>query len=81
MINEQELAEAIDRLREGETVIGINRDDVYTRMIVDRYFTIGIFEGVHQGDTVFNFDEFFVETATDLLREAYRAKLEHGAGL
>lgn len=27
-INEQELAEAVDRLREGESVMGVNPDDI-----------------------------------------------------
>lgn len=81
MINEQELAEAVERLREGEQVFGLNCDDVYRSMAKDEAFTLAIFEGVHHGDTVFNFDEFFVLRASDLLSEAYRTKLEHEAGL
>ena len=79
-INEQELAEAVDRLREGERVLGVGCDDVYRNMATDECFTLGLFESVHQGDTVFNFDEFFVEVASDLLKEALRAKQEVNAG-
>lgn len=79
-INEQELAEAVDRLREGEQVLGVTCDDVYRNMASDESFTLGLFESVHQGDAVFNFDEFFVEVASDLLKEALRAKQEVSAG-
>lgn len=76
MINEQGLADAVDRLREGESVLGVTCDDVYRSMAKDESFTLGLFESVHQGDTVFNFGEFFVKCASDLLREACRAKQE-----
>ena len=46
-------------ISEGGQALGVSCDDVYRNMATDESFTLGLFESVHQGDTVFNFDEFF----------------------
>lgn len=82
-INEQELAQAVDRLREGETVLGVSHECVFKKMICNHQLMITVLEGLHE-DNSMSFDAFhecFDDYATDLLREAYRTKLEHGAGL
>lgn len=85
MINEQELVEAVERLREGDdngllvdyySVIEVMARDktkmaTFVELMLDGSLTIAM-------DSI---DELFDEAATDLLREAYRTKLEHGAGL
>lgn len=82
-INEQELADAVERLREGEQVMGVTQECVFKKMIGNHSLMIAVLEGLHE-DNSMSFDAFhecFDSYATDLLREAYRTKLEHEAGL
>lgn len=81
-INEQELAEAVERLREGEQVMGINADNVLISMMNDLVFRNEVVARLYCLDEPQEyFEEKFNEAAADLLREAYRTKLEHEAGL
>lgn len=82
MINEQELAEAVERLREGEQVLGVSDDDVL-RAMRGNYSFVHILLSAHLGgsDTKEFFEEKFNEIARYELREAYRTKLENEAGL
>lgn len=82
MINEQELAAAVERLREGEAVMGITAEDITTIMSRKHSFNFIIFSLMLDEVSVRGmFEEKFDEIATELLREAYRTKLEHEAGL
>lgn len=80
-INEQELDDAVDRLREGETVLGVNPDDVLIKMMNDLVFRNEVMAKLYCIEEPQEyFERKFNEVATDLLREAYRTKLEHEAG-
>lgn len=86
MINEKELAEAVDRLREGDdNGLLVKQEDAFRAMSKDGDFLVAIFAAVHEGEVGFaideSFDDKFNESAAELLREAYRTKLEHEAGL
>lgn len=81
-INEQELAEAVDRLREGDDVLGVTHDHVlsglakresFVEILLDELFCVS--------EAQEYFERKFNEAASELLREAYRTKLEHEAGL
>lgn len=81
-INEQELADAIERLREGETVLSVSDSDVFSVIMANgcaAQILIKLYE--NNSDTQVYFEEKFNEVASDLLREVYRTKLEHEAGL
>lgn len=83
MINEQELAEAVDRLREGEIVLGVSCEDVYRSMYRKEKLIMVMMSDIHGGNK-FLLDGFlaaFSTCAESILREAYRTKLEHEAGL
>jgi len=85
MINEQELAEAVDRLREGDDdgllvsyydVIGsmaANREqmEVIVEMLLDDSLTIAVDAN----------NDLFTSTATDLLIQAKESELTHQAEL
>lgn len=82
MINEQELSEAVQRLREGEVALDLNADNVLIKMMSDIVFRNEVVARLYCLDEPQEyFEEKFNEAAADLLREAYRTKLEHGAGL
>lgn len=81
-INEQELAEAVDRLREGEKVLDVTHEDVLSKLaerkdlieiLLDELFCVS--------EAQESFERCFNGVATDLLIEAYRTKLEIDAGL
>lgn len=82
MIKEQELAEAVERLREGDCCgLLVSEDDVITRMInegIGMELVNALFTG---DDASALFEREFDSAARDLLREAYRTKLEHESGL
>ncbi|APC46554.1 hypothetical protein [Alteromonas phage PB15] len=81
-INEQELAAAVERLREGDCFgLLVSEDDVMSRMI-DKGIGMELVNALFTGDDASAlFEREFDSTARDLLREAYRTKLEHEAGL
>lgn len=81
-INEQELAEAVERLREGEAVLGLTDVEVMVRMTSMHGFTYTLMKMLSDNESpqVF-FEEKFDEKAGEMLREAYRTKLELEAGL
>lgn len=82
MINEQELAEAVERLREGDdSGLLVKYYRVLGRMVDESFGADLIYSLFEGGDASSLFEEKFDEIATDLLREAYRTKLEHEAGL
>lgn len=84
MINEQELAEAVDRLREGETVLGVNSDHVIDSIYSSPATTGKLLHMLHEHDYEAAkelFDSHFNLCGRVKLREAYRTKLEHEAGL
>lgn len=83
MINEQELAEAVERLREGDdNGLLVKQEEVFKAILRNERLAIMILESINEEDA-FAFDAFedaFKNYARDLLREAYRTKLEHEAG-
>lgn len=84
MINEQELAEAVDRLREGEAVLGVSYINVLDAIYSDVELSLRILHLLGEEDlegAKGAFEYEFNAIAKDKLREAYRAKLEHEAGL
>lgn len=84
MINEQELAEAVERLREGEAVLGVNSDHVIDAIYSSPATTGKLLHLLNDNDSEAAqelFDSHFNLSARALLREAYRAKLEHETGL
>lgn len=80
-INEQELADAVERLRDGEQVLGVTCDDVYAQMATDRELLQAAFEHYHNTAKDVSFEGVFSQDAESILHEAYRTKLEHEAGL
>lgn len=81
-INEKELAEAVERLREGEVVMGIGEQVIFMAMTQNLTFMTNIIYKLSNGDSAQEmFEEKFNEIARYELREAYRTKLEHEAGL
>lgn len=80
-INEQELSEAVDRLREGETVLGISCDDVYRQMLKDENLAMNIMETIHQWGSYVTFDVKFCNAVESMLREVLRTKQEIEAGM
>ena len=84
MINEQELADAVERLREGDdNGLLVKYDQVLLKMHSTPLLIPAILVKLFECDSGIQeyFDEKFSEIAVDLLREAYRTKLEHEAGL
>lgn len=84
MINEQELAEAVESLRDGEQVLGVNSDHVIDSIYSSPATTSELLHMLHEQDYEAAkglFDSHFNLCARVKLREAYRTKLEHGAGL
>ncbi len=85
MINEQELAEAVDRLREGDdNGLLVKYYDVIEAMATDKKQMKIIVEMLLDDSITIANDvnnDLFTGTARALLHEAYRTKLEHGAGL
>jgi len=82
MINEQELAESVDRLREGEQVLGLNLGSIcYMMSKQEPFVAIILSKLAGQSSAQEVFEEKFNEIARYELREAYRTKLEHRAGL
>ena len=82
-INEQELAQAVDRLREGETVMGLSYDKVMESAMHNDSFVYEILDDLLNGNLQMAKDEIdslFDRNAESMLRELYRTKLEHGAG-
>lgn len=85
MINEQELAEAVEQLREGDdNGLLAKYRDVIVDMATDEKQIEIILDSVMDGSTEIAANligELFEDTAAMLLREAYRTKPEHKAGL
>lgn len=83
MINEQELAETVDRLREGEQVMGLSYDKVMESAMHNDSFVYEILDDLLNGNLKMAKDEIeslFNRNADSMLRELYRTKLEHEAG-
>lgn len=84
-INEQELAEAVDRLREGDdNGLLVKYCDVIDAMATDKKQMEIIVEMLLDDSITIANDvnnDLFTGTARALLREAYRTKLEQEAGL
>lgn len=77
MINEQELAEAVDRLREGENVIGVSYIEVLDSIYSDVDLSLRVLHLLGEQDTegaqgLFEFH--FNEAARELLIQAEGAK-------
>lgn len=81
MTNEQELAETVETLSEGGKALGVSCEDVYRKMLSSDSFTMKMMEEIHAWNSCVDFNDKFKEVAELLLREAYRTKLEHDAGL
>lgn len=81
-IKEQELAQAVDRLREGDdNGLMVKYYKVLGRMVDESFGADLIYSLLEGGDASALFEEKFSEIARYELREAYRAKLEQEAGL
>ena len=81
-INEQELAEAVDRLREGESVMGVNIGSIcYMMSQHDSLMAIILSKLADQSSVQELFEEKFNEIARYELREALRTHKEQKAGL
>lgn len=82
MINEQELVEAIDRLREGEQVLGITAELICSKVRSSEPF-IAIMMALlfEQSNVQQYFENEFNKIARYELREALRAKQEVSNGL
>lgn len=83
-INEQELAQAVERLREGEAVLEVGYINVLDAIYSDVELSLRILHLLGEEDlegAKGTFEYEFNAIARGLLREAYRTKLEHGAGL
>ena len=81
MINEQELAEAVERLREGDdNGLLVKSDEVLLAMRTNSFLTSTLLVKLseYDNDIQVYFDEKFDDVARKLLIEA---KLEHEAGL
>ena len=74
------LEEAIQTVSEGGQTLGVTCEDVYKHMAKDEQLLVSVFEAAHGMEYVFNFDKFFEDSATHLLNEALRAKLEDEFG-
>ena len=85
MINQQELADAVERLREGDdNGLLVKYHDVVVAMASDReQMEIIVDMMLDDSPSIANDinNDLFEHKARKLLREAYRTKLEHGAGL
>lgn len=82
MINEQELAAAVDRLREGEQVLGISDCSICHKMSQSESFVaMMFFELANKSNVQEMFEEKFNEIARYELHEALRAKQEVSNGL
>nr|WP_283647424.1 hypothetical protein [Alteromonas macleodii] len=84
MINEKELAEAVERLREGEAVMGLSYDKVMESVMHNDSFVYEILDDLLNGNLQMGKDEIeslFDRNAESMLRELYRTKLENEAGL
>lgn len=83
MINEKELSEAVDRLREGEQVLGVNSDHVIDAIYSSPATTGKLLQLLNDNDSDAAqelFDSHFDLSARVKLREAIRAKQEVNAG-
>lgn len=84
-INEQELAEAVDRLREGDdNGLLVKSGDILCKMQKNNDFVAIILHELFESNCSIDIEYFekkFNEIARYELREAYRTKLEHEAGL
>lgn len=82
MINEQELSEAVERLREGDdNGLLVKHEEVLSLMLDESFgpdLLVALFECE---DANALFESKFNSIASNLLREAYRTKLEREAGL
>lgn len=81
-INEQELAEAVDRLREGESVMGVTDDKILAKMLESKPFlTVLLSNHLCENNPQRKFEKKFNEIARYELREALRTHKEQQAGL
>ena len=81
-INEKELAEAVDRLREGESVMGVSDDDIVRIMNASISFTQELLNmHLEKSGADALFEERFNAVAKSLLAEALRTHKEQEAGL
>ena len=74
MINEQELAEAIDTITEGGKSLGISCEDVYREMLKSDGFAMELMDSIHTWNSYVDFVDKFNETARALLIQAEEAK-------
>lgn len=85
MINEQELAEAVDRLREGDDYgLLVKQHEVIESMARNEKEIKTIINSIIDGFLDLPIEltnELFDDTAKSLLKEALRSKQEMGAGL
>ena len=83
-INEQELSEAVDRLREGETVMGVGYINVLDDIYSDVELSLRILHLIGEEDlegVKGTFEYEFNRRARGMLRETLRANQETKAGL
>ncbi len=83
MINEQELSDAVDRLRDGDdNGLLVKQEEVFKALIENKIFLVNIFDSILSNTNPKEYlDAKFESAASKLLREAYRTKLEQEAGL
>lgn len=81
MINQQELAEAIETISEGGQALGVSSEHVYLCMLQDKEFSIMMMADMHSLGCCVKFNKKFNDTAKLLLLEALRAKQEVENGL
>lgn len=87
MINEQELADAVNTVLEDGKVLDVGYDDLITAAFYDARMIdiLRDFHGATSTTQLFivkgSYCNLLREKAEFLLREAYRAKQEHEAGL
>ena len=74
------LDEAIQEVSEGGQALGVTCEDVYKHMAKDESLLIEVFTWAHATGYIIDFDIKLEESATHLLNEALRAKLEDEFG-
>ncbi|QGZ13131.1 hypothetical protein [Alteromonas phage XX1924] len=81
MINQQELAEAIETISEGGQAMGIHCDDVYESLRKNKDFMWWVMSSCHGGDDVSaEFAKVFDKECERMLKEALRDKQEVDSG-
>ena len=81
-INEQELAQSVDAVREGESVLGVTHESIMIRMTSDNRFMESLIDTLFEmSDAQPLFEGKFDRIARALLTEALRTHKETQAGL